>query len=231
MSTRLLPRFSRLWKMLRRVYRERKASNQEVFTEIYRKNLWGDPESVSGCGSRMDFTAELRRTLPDLLRRYRIASLLDAPCGDFNWMSQVALPVQEYIGLDIVAELIARNRLRYEKPNRRFLIADITSDLLPQADLILCRLCLVHLPFKKIQSALRQFKHSGARYLLTTTYAACQENLDVETGGFRRINFTLPPFNFPEPLESLADSCSSVRKTAHTYLGLWRLGDLPLESC
>jgi len=213
--------------MVRRLYRERTRSTQDVFVEIYQKNLWGDPESVSGCGATVDFTAELRRALPDLLRKYRVTSMLDAPCGDFNWMSHAPLPVQEYVGLDIVPELIARNRLRYEKPNRRFMIADITSDVLPRTDLILCRQCLVHLPFKKIQQAFQQFKHTGARYLLTTTFTQCERNDDIETGGFRRINLTLPPFSFPEPLELLADSNPSVPKTAHTYLGLWRLADVP----
>jgi hypothetical protein len=38
--------------------------------------------------------------------------LLDIPCGDFNWMKLLNLGV-DYIGADIVGELIAENRRRF----------------------------------------------------------------------------------------------------------------------
>jgi hypothetical protein len=37
-------------------------------------------------------------------------SLLDAGCGDFNWMRTVDLPGIKYIGVDVVSDLIERNR-------------------------------------------------------------------------------------------------------------------------
>src|SRR5258708_2291880 len=77
----------------------------QIFEEIYQKNDWDDDESVSGHGSRLDRTANIRAALPSLLQRYQCLSLLDIPCGDFNWMKTVALDV-DYVGADIVGDLI-----------------------------------------------------------------------------------------------------------------------------
>lgn len=63
-----------------------------TFTSIYRNNGWGSLESRSGAGSTLASTANIRRELPGLVERLNIRTLLDAPCGDFNWMKEVALP-------------------------------------------------------------------------------------------------------------------------------------------
>jgi len=61
-----------------------------VFSQIHRNNLWGEQESVSGNGSSLAATANLRQELPPLLAGLNVTSLLDAPCGDFNWMKEVS---------------------------------------------------------------------------------------------------------------------------------------------
>ncbi|MDP9279920.1 MAG: class I SAM-dependent methyltransferase, partial [Gemmatimonadota bacterium] len=145
-------------------------SIEERFARIYKTNLWFDAESRSGTGSSLDETAQLRAFLPPLLRRLNTGSLLDLPCGDFNWMSHVDLSGIEYIGGDIVEPLIEANHARFESPARRFLKVDVISGPLPEADVILCRDCLVHFSFANIVAAFRTIKASGAEYLLTTTF-------------------------------------------------------------
>jgi hypothetical protein len=71
----------------------------------------------------MRYTETIRQTLPALLAELRVESMLDLPCGDFNWMKQVELPVSRYIGADIVEPLIAKNQGQYGKssePSRSF---------------------------------------------------------------------------------------------------------------
>ena len=80
-----------------------------VFSEIYSNNSWGDTESVSGPGSSLAQTAVIRRELPILLKKIDAESLLDAPCGDYNWMKYTELNLDKYIGADIVPELIINN--------------------------------------------------------------------------------------------------------------------------
>src|SRR5207237_1007888 len=114
---------------------------QERFARIYSTNLWSDPETRSGVGSRLDSTRVLRVELPKALRELGTGVLLDAPCGDFGWMQYVDLTGIDYIGGDIVPSIVAQNqRLRANK-SRRFIDLDLTRDKLPDADVLLCRDC------------------------------------------------------------------------------------------
>ena len=79
-----------------------------------------------------------------LLRRLKTRTLVDAPCGDFNWIAEAADSVDRYVGMDVVPELIEHNLRHYVTDRRNFALADITRDVLPPADVILCRDCLVH---------------------------------------------------------------------------------------
>ena len=117
----------------------------DVFTAIYRTNAWENAESRSGHGSTVARCRPVMRALADLIEQFGVKSLLDAPCGDFNWMKEVALPGVRYVGVDVVAEMIERNRRLYGRPGRAFRCLDVTRGPLPRADAIFCRDCLVHL--------------------------------------------------------------------------------------
>lgn len=131
--------------------------------------MWGADTSVSGLGSEDAATADLRAKLPTLLEQLGVSVLLDAPCGNAGWIDRAGLGGMRYIGVDIVPALIAR--LQAERAGSgEYAVADITSDPLPRADAILCRDCLVHLSFANIERAVDNFRRSGARWLVTTTF-------------------------------------------------------------
>src|SRR4051812_36743826 len=119
---------------------------ESVFRRFYLENAWG-AESASGPGSTAWPTLHIRQRLPELLRELEVATLLDAPCGDFGWLSTCELP-ERYIGCDVVGALIDDLRQRHGRADRRFERLDLTVDPLPSADLILCRDCLGHLPYE-----------------------------------------------------------------------------------
>src|SRR3979490_61520 len=167
---------------------------EQVFHAAYLSNAWGDAESVSGPGSGLVRTAAFRDQIPPLLRALGTRSLIDAGCGDFNWMRALDLPVARYIGIDIVPDLVEHDRRRYGNPTRIFMRGNIACDDLPQADVILCRDCLVHFSLADARAALRNFKRSRSRYLLTTTFIALDENNDIATGGWRQLNLQRSPF-------------------------------------
>lgn len=196
---------------------------EDVFTTIYRENRWTDSESRSGPGSTLARTLVIRQLLERLVRELRIKTLLDAPCGDFNWMKEVALPVEtQYIGVDVVRELIADLQGHFATPRRRFLALDFVRDRLPRAELIFCRDALVHLTLADIQRALDNFRRSGSKYLLATTFPATSENLEIATGGWRTLNLERPPFNLPAPVQLHSDGCPHP-EYADKALGLWLL--------
>jgi hypothetical protein len=202
----------------------------EVFAFIYETNLWGSSTSSSGVGSEDEATNHLRRELPALLRRFGAKVFLDTPCGDFGWLSQTDLGVNEYIGADIVNDLVTRNAALYAAPGsrRQFLQCDLTSDPLPRADIVLCRDCLVHLPFAAIFQAFDNFKKSGSRYLLTTTFTELAVNTDGAVGDWRALNLEKPPFRLPPPLACIVEGCTEEGGAyADKALALWEIAALP----
>lgn len=201
------------------------------FTDIYKRNTFGGRESRSGEGSTLEQTAAIRREIPRIVEELGAKSLLDAPCGDFNWMKEVELGVEKYYGVDIVEDLIAHNNARFANPAREFLRRDLIREILPAADIVLCRDCLVHLNFKDAKKVLQNFHRSGCTYLLTTTFTKRDRNADLRGDDiWRTLNLELPPFNFPSPLMVIDEECTEGGGAyADKCLGLWRLSDLDLQ--
>ncbi len=217
---------------LRNRFVTKKMSSYDFFTSMYLTNGWGGKESLSGQGSDSDQTKIISREIPLLIKEFGIKTMLDAPCGDLHWISKIDLGLEKYIGSDIVAPLIENNTLKYGgKNNRQFVLLDITKDTLPQVDMILCRDCLVHLPLKEVLAALKNFKKCGAKYLLTTTLPLTLINREVIKRNWRPLNFTVTPFNFPEPLRLIHEGSTendNVYRFADKSLGLWELDSIKL---
>src|SRR4051812_9785521 len=155
---------------------------QARFERIYHTNLWSDPETRSGTGSSLDSTRVLREKLPNALRELGTRVLLDAPCGDFAWMDHVDLRGISYMGGDIVPSIIAENERLFGSESRRFIELDLTRDLLPDADVLLCRDCLVHLSYANIVRVLENLRRSRIRFILMTSFPGRGDNKDVEDG-------------------------------------------------
>ena len=201
---------------------------RRVFTRIYVRGRWRSGGTLSGHGSTRQETEVIRSELPRLLHELGIRSMLDIPCGDFNWMQELDLGAVQYIGADIVSPLIEENRGRFGREGRKFIVANVIRDALPPVDLVLCRDCLVHLSNEDALRAARNAKKSQAKYLLATTYPTRTENKPILTGQWRAVNMQLPPFSFPPPLELINENCrADGGRWADKSLGLWRIADLP----
>jgi hypothetical protein len=214
------------WKLGAR-FAASKAAHRAIFQRIYRTNAWQSSESRSGPGSTRERGAELRPALLDLLASHNVATLLDAPCGDFNWIGDATSGLTSYLGVDIVEELVSANEARYGDDRHHFLCRDLTRDPLPKADLILCRDALVHFSFADIWSALANFKRSGSEFLLTTSFIDLERNDDIRTGGWRPLNLQSEPFRFPEPIAEIED-IPRGNVAPGKRLCLWRVASLPM---
>ena len=184
-----------------------------LYTQIYKSNGWGGNESRSGKGSDVSLMTPVIERLPALFREYRIQTVLDAPCGDFNWMKAVDLSEISYIGGDIVSELIENNK-KYEKDNIKFRQMDIVEDSLPEVDLIICRDGLVHFSDKDIFRALSNF---NCKYLLMTTFPE-KKNKGPEAA-WRPLNFEYPPYDLGPPLELINEGIEG--RHSDKSQGLW----------
>lgn len=223
-----IPVVSHSYRLVRNAFRARlpKPSTEAIFTNIYKENLWGGTSSVSGGGSEQDQTGKLTRELSVLIKELEISTMLDIPCGDFNWMSKVNLTGVKYTGADIVKELI-RDNVKYQRPDVDFIYANLITDRLPKVDLVFCRDCLVHFSYADIVRALKNVCGSGSTYLLTTTFPERIENLDIETGGWRTLNLEIEPFRFPAPLRILVEGCTeNDGMYKDKSMGLWRISEI-----
>lgn len=203
------------------------------FSEIYDKNIFGGRLSRSGEGSDLVQTAVIRREIPHLVRELGVETFLDAPCGDWYWMRHATLGVKTYTGVDIVEALIEKNQSQFGNEATSFRYANLTSDVLPKVDMIFSRDCLVHLSFDDAKRILENFKRSGSKYLLTTTFTDRLSNNDLvgKDSFWRPLNMQLPPFNFPPPLKLINEDCTEQRgQYADKCLGLWRLDDIEIRA-
>ncbi len=184
----------------------RLGGTEDRFTHFYRTNKWRNKESVSGSGSTEEYTRNLRRELPGVIERFGVCSILDAPCGDFNWFRLVEGGKDlNYVGGDIVTPLVEENQRLYGDNTTRFVHLNIVNDELPECDLWMCRDCLFHLSHDDIFGAINNFLRSKIRYLLTSTYSQSPENKDIPTGAFRMLNLELPPFGLCKPILYIDD--------------------------
>lgn len=221
----LLPSSYRLFRNL--FFVEKPRNTEQVFTEIYKSNKWKGKDSISGTGSDNDQTRSIIEEIPAVIRDFGVSSVLDIPCGDFYWMKNVSLDDVDYIGADIVDDLIKANSDLYERDGVRFRKLNLIKDKLPKVDLVICRDCLVHLSFEDIFSALGNLRNSESEYVLTTTFTGRTENTDIRTGQFRTINLQIAPFNFPEPLRVIDEGCTEGNGAfTDKSLGLWRIRDI-----
>jgi hypothetical protein len=214
------------------LYLKRKdLGKPDVFDLIYEKDLRKGGESISGGGSSLKYTEDVRRLLPKLISEYGLTSILDVPCGDFHWMKELDWTDCAYTGGDIVSELVEENNRKHQSDRINFRYLDIRTDDLPRVDLILCRDCLIHLSFQDGLKALSNFKKSKSAYLLTTTHPGLSGNYPIKTGDYRPIDLCLPPYNLPQPINIFRDTFeptgTETPLNPDKSLGLWRFVDLP----
>jgi hypothetical protein len=209
-------------------YRFRSRPIKEVFTTIYNENHWSDQQSRSGTGSNNQQTVEVKIILSTVIQELNCKTILDLPCGDFNWVKDVDFGTCRYFGADIVEELIASNKKKYENSRRSFSVLDLTNSVIPKVELIFNRDCLVHLSYEDIHKALDNIKKSGSTWLLTTTFPH-HKNRNIITGNWRPINLNEPPFSFPQPRQIYDEKCSeSDNRYRDKSLALWKIASLEL---
>ncbi|HEY5589325.1 MAG TPA: class I SAM-dependent methyltransferase [Candidatus Paceibacterota bacterium] len=203
-------------------------SKRQIFTEYFVNNYWNSSESKSGRGSTIEQTKTLIQELEILLVDLGIESILDIPCGDYNWMQKVKKANIKYIGADIVKPLIKANKEKFkEQENVEFKTIDIINDPLPKCDLIFVRDCFVHLSFQEISKSIQNIKKSGSKYLLTTTFPNHKENVNSSNGGWRTINLVEEPFNLSTPLLVINENCTEDNlKYLDKSIALWELSEL-----
>ena len=199
-------------------------ARQRVFTQIFDDNAWKAWETRSGASSTRQSTNLMVSALAALFEELQIHSLLDAGCGDVNWLAELSASLDMYLGVDVVEHLAIQNtRILGHRAGHFFKTLDITRDALPKTNAILCRHVFSYLSNADIDAAIGQFAKSGTTWLIASTDENIAQNPDAATGTQRPVNLTAAPFHLPEPMHRIHDGQDQ-------WLGIWRLEGAPFSS-
>ena len=160
---------------------------KDAMEQVYKLNLWGGGKLnfYSGDGS-YDTTIinPYLKIVSEFLNSFeQPLNVVDLGCGDFNVGRQLHDLTIQYIGVDIVDELITRNELKYASPNLEFDCLDISEDQLPSADCVILRQVLQHLSNAEIMRIAK--KLSAYQYVIVTEHmpnGQFNPNLDIVSG-------------------------------------------------
>lgn len=194
-------------------------SDIDIFKNIYFTNYWEGDESKSGPGSSLKQTFNLRNWLPTIIQTFKVKSILDVPCGDYNWMRHVDLKDTYYEGWDIVDNVIENNIKNH--PSVTFKVKNIVESIPMGFDLILCRDLLSHYNSEDGLKIINNFRKSNVKYLLINTYPNTLVNKSIKTGEWFPINLTLPPYNLTCYVDSIEDWSSEEHNYYGKQMALW----------
>lgn len=198
----------------------KRLAMQRVFTGIFNDNAWKAWETRSGSGSTRQATQALVPALAGLFESLGIRTLVDAGCGDVNWIAGLSERLDSYYGLDVVEHLVLQNgRMFGHRAGHFFKAVDITRDPLPKADAILCRNVLTHLTNAEILAALNNFGKNGVSWLIVTTHDGVAQNQDTQTGVWRPVDLTQAPFSLPVAATRIEDGTNRALAVYRVQLG------------
>lgn len=141
----------------------------EIFSEIYRKGLWGrltnGEQFCSGHGSHMAKHVEpyVKATSDFFSSLGAMPDVVDLGCGDFNVGSRLRPFCAKYVACDVAAPVVEANRKRFAGLDIEFRQLDIIESELPPGDVVLIRQVLQHLSnadIRKIVSKLYNYNMS-----------------------------------------------------------------------
>jgi len=180
---------------------------KEVMIQIYQLYLWGgkEYEFYSGDGSHdITIIEPYQEVVIRFLQSFDEPLIVcDLGCGDFNVGKKFVSFTKKYIGVDIVPDLIERNKNRFQAENLSFQCLDLATDELPKGDCAIIRQVLQHLSNHEIQKILQ--KLSAYQYVILTEHLPSGDfvpNKDkIASQGIRLkqqsgINLIESPFNW-----------------------------------
>ncbi|WP_191858123.1 class I SAM-dependent methyltransferase [Hanstruepera ponticola] len=177
-----------------------------VMEQIYDQHLWGghDFDFYSGEGSHKPEIIKpyLEKVISFLKSYQNTLEVCDLGCGDFNIGKQLTPYTKKYIAIDIVDNLIERNKKLYHEEHLEFHCLDISKDKLPPVDCVILRQVLQHLSNSEIQHIIQ--KIVDYKYIIITEHIPSGKftsNKDIISGqGIRLkhnsgVDLIKPPFH------------------------------------
>ena len=201
------------------------------------ENFTSRRTSLSGPGSTAEATVGVRAALPFLLSLLGLKTIVDVPCGDFNFLREVlASPASplglSYTGGDIVRSLVHElqhtfgGRQHARGLHLRFVPFDLATQVLWPADLVLVRDVLFHFDAERVLTVLRHVNQSGGRFFMSTSFPAHASSVVARKfkpgRGFKSYaswDLSAKPFSLGPPILAIGDDGQAPGR----IMALWRL--------
>ena len=128
----------------------------------------------------------------------RIESVIDIGCGDWQFSKFLNLNDVQYIGLDVIPSLIDRNLREFGSERISFSLMPEQMADVPSGDLLIMKDVLQHLSNSTIMDFYNLVFPKFKFCLLTNSFVKLEtaKNVDIETGGFRCVDLSAPPYSF-----------------------------------
>jgi SAM-dependent methyltransferase len=168
--------------------------SREAFESVYRDGRWG---FGSGHGSLPRTTRSYREFLEEFLVANGIESVVDYGCGDWQFSRLIDWHGASYVGVDIVPAVIERNRELYVRPGVSFVVTPDDPAMLPDAELLICKDVLQHLPNADVHSFLENVVPRFPTSLIINDAAYYQHELnrEIKAGEWRPVDVRTAPFD------------------------------------
>lgn len=172
----------------------------------------------SGLGSTPEYTEDYRRFLEGFLKEHQIKSVLDVGCGDWQSTRLINWGDVRYHGVDVVPVLIERLRKTYGGPNRMFSVINALDPEIPEADLIITKDVMQHLPNRTILSIIPKLTKAAKHILWVNDKAPKDElnNTDIPSAGYRTLDLSRPPFSLSGKI------VFEFKKAPHFKVAFWQ---------
>ena len=132
-----------------------------------------------------------------------------------------------YLGLDIVQDLINNNIKRYSNNKISFQQFDLIENKIPHGfDIVLVRDVFIHLENENILFSLEKLKKSNPIFLGITSTPSLKYNKDLKTTGrYRDLNIEISPFNLNNIFVKIFED-NNKNENKKDCLNIYKLSDL-----
>jgi hypothetical protein len=152
-------------------------------------------------GSSYVYMKKLISELLTLLSKYRIQTVFDAGCNDCRIGIAISPPIT-YYGGDISAAMVADSWIK--RPTMNIKLHDVTSDPLPNVDLLFIKDVSIHLNNSDNRKVIQNWLASDIPWIMIT-HDEFENNSDFDYTDnefpFAFVNWEQAPWNFPKPTE------------------------------
>lgn len=176
---------------------------EDIFTHIYKTNLWGNNHNEnysgsSGDGSSIEYNTKYIQILKKVINDYKINSVVDLGCGDFRIGKLLYDDIDIiYTGYDTYKDVIDYNKMKYQEPKYTFKYLDFyeNRESIVSGDMCILKDVIQHWSLCEIYIFLDYLTKSGKfKYILIIN--CCNQgidNSDCVTGDWRPLSCKFLP--------------------------------------